>query len=241
MPRLLVVDDEPQIVTALTRALEREGYDVEASPTGLDAVALTAAGSPDLIVLDLNLPDIDGLEVLRRVRSWSSIPVLVLSGDGEEQRKVAALDEGADDYLEKPFGLGELRARVRALLRRAGATPDSATVTTDGLEVDLALKAVRLQGSPVRLTPTEWRLLQLFVAQPGKLLTHQYLIGKVWGAGHGEETLQTLRAHLRSLRRKLGDDSREPRFIRTETRIGYRWVAPVTPGGGRVDGRLAGG
>jgi two-component system KDP operon response regulator KdpE len=241
MARLLVVDDEPQIVTALTRALEREGYDVESSRTGLDAVAHTAAGAPDLMVLDLNLPDIDGIEVLRRVRSWSSIPVLVLSGDGEEQRKVAALDEGADDYLEKPFGLGELRARVRALLRRAGAAPDSSTVSADGLEVDLALKAVRLDGSAVRLTPTEWRLLQLFVAQPGKLLTHQYLIGKVWGSSHGEETLQTLRAHLRTLRRKLGDDSKEPRFIRTETRIGYRWVAPVAAAGPAVDGTVAGG
>jgi len=239
MARLLVVDDEAQIVTALTRGLEREGYDVEASHTGLDAVALTAAGSPDLIVLDLNLPDIDGIEVLRRVRAWSQVPVLVLSGDGEEQRKIAALDEGADDYLEKPFGLGELRARVRALLRRAGATPDSSTVSSDGIEVDLALKAVTVDGSTVRLTPTEWRLLQLFVAQPGKLLTHQYLIGKVWGASHGGETLQTLRAHLRSLRRKLGDDSKEPRFIRTETRIGYRWVAPVAPSG-RVAGGTAG-
>jgi len=241
MARLLVVDDEAQIVTALTRGLEREGYDVEASRNGLDAVALTAAGSPDLIVLDLNLPDIDGIEVLRRVRSWSSVPVLVLSGDGEEQRKIAALDEGADDYLEKPFGLGELRARVRALLRRAGAAPDSATVSSDGLEVDLALKAVTVDGSTVRLTPTEWRLLQLFVAQPGKLLTHQYLIGRIWGSSHGDETLQTLRAHLRSLRRKLGDDSKEPRFIRTETRIGYRWVAPVSPAGRVAGGRLAGG
>ncbi|MGO4341169.1 response regulator transcription factor [Pedococcus sp. 2YAF34] len=241
MARLLVVDDEAQIVTALTRALEREGYDIESSRTGLDAVALTAAGSPDLIVLDLNLPDIDGTEVLRRVRTWSSVPVLVLSGDGEEQRKIEALDEGADDYLEKPFGLGELRARVRALLRRAGATPDSSTVTSDGLVVDLGLKSVSLEGATVRLTPTEWRLLQLFVSQPGKLLTHQYLIGKVWGAGHGEETLQTLRAHLRSLRRKLGDDSKEPRFIRTETRIGYRWVAPVAPAAREAGGTVAGG
>lgn len=227
MARLLVVDDEPQIVTALTRGLEREGHDVDVSRNGLDAVALAASSAPDLIVLDLNLPDIDGLEVLRRVRSWSAVPVLILSGDGEEERKIAALDEGADDYLEKPFSLGELRARVRALLRRAGATADSASLSSDGLDIDLAMKTVQLDGAELRLTPTEWRLLELLVSQPGKLLTHQWLIARIWGAGHGGETLQTLRAHLRSLRAKLGDDSKEPRFIRTETRIGYRWVPPV--------------
>jgi two-component system KDP operon response regulator KdpE len=223
----MVVDDEAQIVTALTRGLEREGHAVDVSRNGLDAVSLAASSAPDLIVLDLNLPDIDGLEVLRRVRSWSAVPVLILSGDGEEERKIAALDEGADDYLEKPFGLGELRARVRALLRRAGAAPDSATVTSDGLDVDLARKTVELDGASMRLTPTEWRLLELFVSQPGKLLTHQWMIGRIWGGGHGDETVQTLRAHLRSLRAKLGDDSKEPRFIRTETRIGYRWIPPV--------------
>ncbi|GAB3077948.1 hypothetical protein ASD62_14380 [Phycicoccus sp. Root563] len=226
----MVVDDEAQIVTALTRGLQREGYDVDASRNGLDAVSLAASSAPDLIVLDLNLPDIDGIEVLRRIRSWSSVPVLILSGDGEEERKIAALDEGADDYLEKPFSLGELRARVRALLRRSGATPDSATLSTDGLDVDLAMKTVELDGVALRLTPTEWRLLELFVAQPGKLLTHQWLIARIWGAGHGEETVQTLRAHLRSLRAKLGDDSKEPRFVRTETRIGYRWVPTVVAG-----------
>src|SRR5690349_5275823 len=168
MARLMVVDDEAQIVTALTRGLQREGYDVDASRNGLDAVSLAASSAPDLIVLDLNLPDIDGIEVLRRIRSWSSVPVLILSGDGEEERKIAALDEGADDYLEKPFSLGELRARVRALLRRSGATPDSATLSTDGLDVDLAMKTVELDGVALRLTPTEWRLLELFVAQPGK-------------------------------------------------------------------------
>lgn len=227
MARLLVVDDEAQIVMALTRGLEREGYDVDVSRNGLDAVSMAASSSPDLIVLDLNLPDIDGLEVLRRVRSWSAVPVLILSGDGEEDRKIAALDEGADDYLEKPFSLGELRARVRALLRRAGTATESASVSSDGLDVDLARKTVELDGTEMRLTPTEWRLLELFVSQPGKLLTHQWLIGRIWGAGHGDETVQTLRAHLRSLRAKLGDDSKEPRFIRTETRIGYRWVPPV--------------
>lgn len=227
MARLLVVDDEAQIVMALTRGLQREGYDIDVSRNGLDAVSLAASGAPDLIVLDLNLPDIDGLEVLRRIRSWSAVPVLILSGDGEEERKIGALDEGADDYLEKPFSLGELRARVRALLRRAGSTPDSASISTAGLEVDLARKTVELDGSAMRLTPTEWRLLELFVSQPGKLLTHQWLIARIWGAGHGDETVQTLRAHLRSLRAKLGDDSKEPRFIRTETRIGYRWLPPV--------------
>ena len=224
----MVVDDEAQIVMALTRGLEREGYDVDVSRNGLDAVSMAASTAPDLIVLDLNLPDIDGLEVLRRVRSWSTVPVLILSGDGEEDRKIAALDEGADDYLEKPFSLGELRARVRALLRRAGAAPDSATVSSGGLDVDLARKTVELDGTEMRLTPTEWRLLELFVSQPGKLLTHQWLIAPIWGAGHGDETVQTLRAHLRSLRAKLGDDSKEPSFIRTETRIGYRWIPAVT-------------
>src|SRR4051794_4932214 len=162
MARLLVVDDEAQIVMALTRGLEREGYDVDVSRNGLDAVSLAASGAPDLIVLDLNLPDIDGIEVLRRIRSWSGVPVLILSGDGEEERKIAALDEGADDYLEKPFSLGELRARVRALLRRAGVTADSASVSSAGLDVDLAMKTVERDGTAMRLTPTEWRLLELF-------------------------------------------------------------------------------
>jgi two-component system KDP operon response regulator KdpE len=227
MARVLVVDDEPQMVTALTRSLEREGHQLAVSRTGTDAVSLTAAGAPDLVVLDLNLPDIDGIEVLRRVRSWSTVPVLVLSGDGEEARKVAALDEGADDYLQKPFGVDELRARVRALLRRSLPESGHHLAVSGPLVVDLAQRTVVLAGAELRLTPIEWRLLQLFVSEPGKLLTHQWLIGHVWGASHGDEAIQTLRAHLRSLRGKLGDDTREPRYIQTETRVGYRWVAPT--------------
>jgi two-component system, OmpR family, KDP operon response regulator KdpE len=235
MARVLVVDDEPQMVTALTRSLEREGHQMAVSRTGADAVSLTASGSPDLVVLDLNLPDIDGLEVLRRVRSWSRVPVLVLSGDSEEARKVAALDEGADDYLQKPFGVDELRARVRALLRRALPEVGRHVVVAGPLVVDLAHRTAAVEDVELRLTPTEWRLLQLFVSEPGKLLTHRWLIGQVWGGSHGDEAIPSLRAHLRSLRGKLGDDTREPRYIQTETRVGYRWVA-ATETAPRTDG-----
>jgi two-component system KDP operon response regulator KdpE len=235
MARVLVVDDEPQMVTALTRSLEREGHQMSVSRTGADAVSLTAVGAPDLVVLDLNLPDIDGLEVLRRVRSWSNVPVLVLSGDSEEARKVAALDEGADDYLQKPFGIEELRARVRALLRRSVPVTGQHVVVAGPLVVDLAQRTASSDGVQLRLTPIEWRLLQLFVSEPGKLLTHQWLIGHVWGDSYGDEAIRTLRAHLRSLRGKLGDDTREPRYIQTETRVGYRWVA-TTETAPRVDG-----
>ena len=235
MARVLVVDDEPQLLTVLTRSLEREGHQMAVSRTGTDAVSLTESGAPDLVVLDLNLPDIDGIEVLRRVRSWSTVPVLVLSGDSEEARKVAALDEGADDYLLKPFGVEELRARVRALLRRSLSAAGRHVVVAGPLVVDLSQRTATLDGVELRLTPIERRLLQLFVSEPGTLLTHQRLIARVWSARHGDEAIQTLRAHVRSLRGKLGDDTREPRFIQTETRAGYRWVAP-TQTGGRADG-----
>jgi two-component system, OmpR family, KDP operon response regulator KdpE len=227
MARVLIVEDEAQIVSAVTRGLSREGNVVASADSGEDALAEVAARPPDLVVLDLGLPDLDGIEVIRRLRSWSEVPVLVLSARGAERSKVDALDAGADDYLDKPFGLPELRARVRALLRRASVNGRVPAMVVGDLSIDSAHRTVTLAGTEVRLTPKEWRLLDVLSAHPGKLLTHGWLIQQVWGRSHGDETRQTLRTHLRTLRAKLGDDADAPRLVRTETGAGYRWL--VTP------------
>lgn len=226
MSRVLIVDDEPQIVSAVTRGLSADGYDVASASTGEDGLAEIAARGPHLVVLDLAMPGLDGLGVVQRLRAWSDVPVLILSAAGGEDSKVAALDAGADDYLEKPFGFGELRARVRALLRRATApTPVTEIVLAD-LQVDLARRSVERAGCEVHLTPKEWQLLEAFANNPGKLLTHSWLIRRLWGQSYGDENRQTLRAHLRSLRAKLGDDAEAPCLVRTEIGAGYRWLVP---------------
>ncbi len=230
MPRLLVVDDEPQIVTAVVRGLSGEGHQVTDARTGADGLAQAASWLPDLVVLDLGLPDLDGVDVVRRLRSWSEVPVLILSAAGAESRKVSALDAGADDYLEKPFGLAELRARVRALLRRTVPAPRVPVMAIGELHIDPVSRTVTRSGEEVRLTPKEWRLLEVLAANPGKLLTHAWLIQEVWGHQHGDETRQTLRTHLRSLRAKLGDDAEAPHLVRTETGSGYRWLVPTAEG-----------
>jgi len=227
MARVLVVEDEPQIVSAVTQGLSREGNAVASAASGEDALAEMAAHPADLIVLDLGLPDLDGIEVIRRLRSWSEVPVPVLSARGAERSKVDALDAGADDYLDKPFGLAELRARVRALLRRASVNGRAPAMVVGDLSIDSVHRTITLAGAEVRLTPKEWRLLEVLSAHPGKLLTHGWLIQQVWGRSHGDETRQTLRTHLRTLRAKLGDDADAPRLVRTETGAGYRWL--VTP------------
>ncbi len=230
MATVLVVDDEPQVLHALRRALEGQGERVVPASSGTEAVDLAATQAPDLVVLDLWLPDMDGVEVVRRLRGWLDVPILILSGDTDEERKVAALDAGADDFLQKPFGFPELIARLRALRRRTVRDEAHSRLQFGDLVVDLTRGSLDIDGEQVRLTPTEWQLLEAMVTHPGKLLTHRWLLARVWGAGHGDESRQALRTHIRSLRAKIGDDASTPRYLRTESGAGYRWLTePATP------------
>jgi two-component system KDP operon response regulator KdpE len=223
--RVLVVDDEPQIRRALRTSLEAHGYEVAAVGTGEEGVLGAAEQAPDLVLLDLGLPDLDGTEVIKRIRTFSEVPVIVLSVREGQSDKVAALDVGADDYVTKPFAMGELLARARAALRRVmPEQPAQSTLQYAGLEVDLARRLVTREGEAVHLTPTEYGLLEAFVSNPGKLLTHQWLLRKVWGQGYGTETTY-LRTYVRALRKKLDDDASAPALIVTEPGVGYRWVA----------------
>lgn len=225
---VLVVDDEPQIRRALRTSLEAHGYEVATVGTGEEGVLAAAEQAPDLMLLDLGLPDIDGTEVIRRVRAFSDVPVIVLSVRESQADKVAALDAGADDYVTKPFGMQELLARSRATMRRIqGDEPAAPILRYDALRVDLPKRLVTLDGDQVRLTPTEYGLLEALVTNPGKLLTHQWLLRKVWGQGYGTETTY-LRTYVRSLRKKLGDDAQAPGLIVTEPGVGYRWIAEPT-------------
>lgn len=227
MTRVLVIDDEHQIGSAIRSALERRGDEVLVAHTGAEGLEMIATTQPDLLVLDLHLPDRDGTEIVRRVRPWYTDPILVLSGVTDERSRVEALDAGADDFLAKPFGLAELQARLRALQRRVGGSEDGVPtqVSYGDLRIDLAARSLSVAGREVLLTPTEWRLLVAFVGNPSVLLTHQQLIADVWSQGYGDESRQTLRAHIRSLRSKIGDPAAAPVYIRTENRVGYRWVA----------------
>jgi two-component system KDP operon response regulator KdpE len=231
--RLLAVDDEPQILRALRTSLSARGHEVLTAPNGETALDFLTEGEVDLVVLDLGLPGIDGVEVIKRLRSWSSVPVIVLSVRDAQADKVAALDAGADDYVTKPFAMGELLARIRAVLRRlSGAEEEGPSVVQAGeLEVDLARRLVSRAGQPIHLTPTEFGLLEQFVTHPGKLLTHRWLLQRVWGSGHGEES-HYLRVYVANLRKKLDPDPGSPSLILTEPGVGYRWVAPAGPGSG---------
>ena len=222
--RVLVVDDEIEIRRALSRALSARGYVVETAADGLEAIKQAEAFHPDLVVLDLNLPKLDGLDVARSIRARSPVPILVLSVREDESDKVAALDLGADDYLTKPFGIDELLARVRALLRRAEC-PETGTDLRYALgevEVDLQQRRVIRSGEDVRLTRTEWSLLDTFARHPGKLLTHRWLLERVWGEGYTED-VDVLRVFVSQLRKKIEPDPRRPQAIVTDPGIGYRW------------------
>jgi len=225
--RILVVDDEPQIRRALRTSLQAHGYEVQTAGTGEEGVIGAAEAAPDLLLLDLGLPDLDGTEVIRRVRAFSEVPVIILSVRDRQGDKVAALDAGADDYVTKPFGMEELLARLRAALRRAHPETAPPTFRFDDLEIDLARRLVRRGGETVHLTPTEYSLLEAMVTNAGKLLTHQWLLRKVWGQGYGAES-HYLRVYVRALRRKLGDEATDPRLILTEPGVGYRWVAEAS-------------
>jgi two-component system KDP operon response regulator KdpE len=224
---VLVVDDEPQIRRAMRTSLQAHGYRLETAANGEDGLLKVAEIAPDLVFLDLGLPDLDGTEVISRLRSFSDVPVIVLSVRDRQADKVAALDAGADDYVTKPFGMEEVLARMRAQLRRVRTDqPTPAVVVVGDLEIDLTRRLVRLDARPVHVTRTEWALLEAFVTNPGKLLTHQWLLRTVWGQGYGEES-HYLRVYVRSLRKKLGDEAGSPRLILTEPGVGYRWVAEI--------------
>lgn len=220
--RVLVIDDEAPIRRALQTALTGHGYQVEVAEDGADGLVRAATYSPQLIVLDLMMPKLDGLQVLLDLRSWSQVPVLVLSARGEEREKVRALDLGADDYLTKPFGIDELLARVRALLRRNTASASADAVTTFGdVTIDLGRRIVTKSGEEVHLTPTEFALLATFIAEPDRVLTHRHLLDRVWG-GYAVDNAQQLRVYMGYLRRKLEDDPANPRWLITDPGVGYR-------------------
>jgi two-component system KDP operon response regulator KdpE len=226
-PRVLVVDDEPQLQRALTTNLRARGYEVDNAVTGERALELAARHHPDAVILDLGLPGIDGIEVVRGLRGWSQVPILVLSARDGEAAKVAALDAGADDYVTKPFGMDELLARLRAALRRATSAEEEAIVETPDFTVDLANHSVQRNGEVVHLTPTEWHVLEVLVRHPGKLVSQRQLLKEVWGPAYETET-NYLRLYLAQLRRKLEPEPGQPRYLITEPGMGYRFVAADT-------------
>jgi two-component system KDP operon response regulator KdpE len=232
MSRILIVDDEPQILRALRINLRARRYDVFTAATAAEALGVAAAHPPDLVILDLGLPDMDGVEVIQGLRGWTSAPIIVLSGRADSSGKVEALDAGADDYVTKPFGMEELLARMRAAARRVGAAEDLPRVQLGELTVDLAAKRVtRCAKAPVggetdiRLTPTEWHLLEVLLRNPGKLLSQKQLLKDVWGPGY-DNAGGNLRLYMAQLRRKLEPDPSRPRWLITEPGMGYRYQPP---------------
>jgi len=227
MTRILVVDDEPQIRRALSVNLRARGYDVDTAASGEEALRQAAAQVPDLVVLDLGLPGIDGVEVIRGLRVWTTVPIVVLSVRDQERDKVAALDAGADDYVTKPFGIGELLARLRAALRRAvpAGEPEVPEVQTPDFLLDFAVKRALKSGEEVRLTPTEWHLVEVLVRHRGKLVPQRQLLQEVWGPQYEIET-NYLRVFMAQIRRKLEPDPAHPRYFITEPGMGYRFEAP---------------
>jgi two-component system KDP operon response regulator KdpE len=222
--RVLVVDDEPQFLRALATNLRGAGYDVETASTAAEALAAAGLRPPDAVVLDLLLPDGSGIEVCRELRTWSEAPIVLVSAVGEEEEKIAALDAGADDYVTKPFAIGELLARLRAALRRAGP-PGEPVLTVGPITIDLEKHAVIVAGKAVHLTPHEFRLLRVLAQNEGKLLTHRSILREVWGPSYGEES-NYLHVYVSQLRQKLEPDPARPRFLLTEPGAGYRLVAP---------------
>ena len=225
MTRVLVVDDEAPFVRALAISLRAQGYEVETAPTGEEGLRLAAERHPDAVILDLGLPGIDGLDVLAALRAWSNVPVLVLSARHTEDAKVTALDSGADDYVTKPFTVNELFARLRAVMRRRLPAAETPVVVTPDFSIDLVAKTVTAPAGPVRLTPTEWRILETLVTNEGRLVSQRMLLQTVWGPQYETET-DYLRTYLASLRRKLEPRPSMPRYLLTEPGMGYRFVRP---------------
>jgi two-component system KDP operon response regulator KdpE len=224
--RVLVVDDAPQVHRVLRPSMQVENYDMESAATGTEAVRLMRARSPNVILLDLGLPDLDGLEVLVRLRELTTVPIIILSGRSSEAEKIAALDRGADDYIVKPFDIGELLARIRACLRRC-VTPLERleTLTFENLEINLASRTVRVSGDTVALTPKEWSLLTLLASNPDAVFSHRQILSAIWGPAYSD-SIQYLRIYMRALRKKLGSAKQ---LIRTETGVGYRLATNSGP------------
>jgi two-component system KDP operon response regulator KdpE len=220
--RILVVDDEPQLLRGLRVNLEARGYDVDVAADGSSALNAASSRRPDVVILDLGLPDIDGLEVIRGLRVWGSMPIVVLSAREQEPEKVAALDAGADDYVTKPFGMGELLARIRAAERRAVPGAETPVMITADFQVDIAAKRVERNGEEVHLTPTEWHLVEILVRNPGKLVAQRRLLQEVWGPRYEQET-NYLRVYMAQIRRKLEPDPAHPCYFFTEPGMGYRF------------------
>jgi two-component system KDP operon response regulator KdpE len=220
--RILIVEDEPALLRALRINLRARGYDVATAPTGGDALAEAQRRPPDAVLLDLGLPDLDGTQVIRHLRTWSTAPVIVLSGRAGPGDKIGALDAGADDYVTKPFSMEELLARLRAALRREDQPADGASFTIGHCVVDLSAYQVTRNGEPIHLTPTEWRLLEILLHAPGQLVSSDKLLNAVWGPGF-ERSTHYLRFHMAGLRRKLEDDPPRPKHLLTEPGMGYRY------------------
>lgn len=227
LDRILVVDDEPQIQRFLRPALSAAGYEVIEALTGAEALKLVATAAPDVVILDLGLPDMDGKEVIAGIRGWSQIPIIILSARDRESEKIAALDLGADDYIEKPFGIGELTARIRTSLRhRIRAENGVSQMTIDGLSIDTVRRVVTRDGQAVKLTPKEYDLLVMLSRHAGRVVTHKMLLTSIWGPAHGDD-LHYLRVFIGQLRQKVERDPGEPKIIRTEPGVGYRFVGDV--------------
>jgi two-component system KDP operon response regulator KdpE len=224
LPRVLIVDDEPQIVRALKVVLREAGFEPVPAETGSEALDLAAVRPPDAAIVDLVLPDLDGIAVTRTLREWSEMPILVLSAVGEEEQKVLALEAGADDYITKPFGTRELVARLKAALRRAARGEEQPRIEAEGLEIDLAARVVRRDGESIHLTPIEFDLLRTLARNRGRLLTHRKLLAEVWGPEYVDD-IQTLRTHIARLRAKIEpeDEAGGPRYIVTDPGVGYRF------------------
>ena len=224
MTRILVVDDEPQISRALAVNLQARGYDVDVAATGEKALDLAARTHPDAVILDLGLPGMDGSDVVAGLRGWTTVPIIVLTVRDAEADKVSALDAGADDYVTKPFGMDELLARLRAALRRAAPSEEDVVVETEDFAVDLSAKRVTTKAGEVRLTPTEWQMVEILVRNAGKLVTQRQLLREVWGPKYEDET-HYLRVYMVQVRRKLEPDPSHPRYFITEAGMGYRFEA----------------
>jgi two-component system, OmpR family, KDP operon response regulator KdpE len=224
--RVLVIDDEPQFLRALSTNLRGAGYDVDTATTAADALARAPLRPPDAVILDLLLPDGSGRDVTRELRSWSAAPIILVSAVGDDDEKIAALDAGADDYVTKPFAIGELLARLRAVLRRAGVN-EQPVIEVGPILVDLEKSSVTVGGELVHLTPHEFKILRLLALNEGKLLTHRAILRDVWGPAYGDES-NYLHVYMSQLRRKLEPDPARPRFLLTEPGAGYRFVAPAT-------------
>jgi len=222
-PVILVVDDEPQLQRLLQLILEGQGFSICSASNGHDGLVMAASERPELIILDLGLPDTDGTQVLRKIREWSSVPVLILSVRNAEQDIVGCLDAGADDYLVKPFRTGELLARVRAAMRRSHSPEEKTVFVSHGLQVDLAARSVRRNNEIIKLTATEYSLLALFVKNAGRVLTHRFILEQVWGPAHADETQYT-RVYVGQLRKKIENDPANPNLLLTESGIGYRFA-----------------